>query len=115
MTRRHFDPMNQLIDLLALEGDWRLLVVASKKRLAELDELRARIAHRYPDAVRLDTVEREILIRNRRGSTRVRTVFWPVGPLDSRWRPDVVVVDQTLPFAVVSASRSTARSRCVPW
>ncbi len=108
-------PMKALHQLHQKPGDGRLLIVVGSRRLFEVDEVRTWIMHRYPDAVRLDGEHREIMIRQRRGSTRVRSVYWPAVPMGAHWSPDVVVVDQTLPFLAISCARAAARSRCVPW
>jgi hypothetical protein len=93
----------------------RVLVVAGRRRARDLVELRDRVVHRWPDRVQRGDGPGELVVDTGRRWFVVRTVRWPEDFLDPKWRPQLVVVDLFLPFAVLNRLRPSPRRQVLPW
>lgn len=93
----------------------RVLVVAGRRRARDLVELRDRVVQRWPDRVQRGDGPGELVVDTGRRWFVVRTVRWPEDFLDPKWRPQLVVVDLFLPFAVLNRLRPSPRRQVLPW
>lgn len=93
----------------------RVLVVVDQRRERDLVELRQRVFEKWPDRVHRTPFAGELSVDTGKRRIRLRFSVFQRHAIDSSWRPDVVVVDQDLPVAVLGHARSAARSRTVPW
>ena len=93
----------------------RVLVVAGRRRARDLVELRDRVVQRWPDRVQQGDGPGELVVDTGRRWFVVRTVRWPEDFLDPKWRPQLVVVDLFLPFAVLNRLRPSPRRQVLPW